>query len=57
MHRHEPSVASEPKTTSQTPAALIRFAIMQPMNSPHVAQGMKNGRTQSTSETRIWIGP
>lgn len=50
-------MASEPKTTSQTPAELMRFAIMQPMNSPHVAQGMKNGRTQSASETRIWIGP
>lgn len=51
------SVASEPKTTSKMPAALSRFAIAQPANSPHAVQGIKNGKMHSTSETRHWIAP
>ena len=57
MHSAASSVASEPKTTSKMPAALSRFAIAQPANSPHAVQGIKNGKMHSTSETRHWIAP
>ncbi len=50
-------VAREPKMTSITPRKLNMLASAQPIKSPGTAAGVKNGSTQSASETRSCIIP